>query len=263
MNISKENVNSRRYAMFLGVLDGCEDIIDSAFSDKPRIYTLATRFEFYALVEFFSICVDKTTGRVAPDLMRQMMKEVGDRAIACGLSVSPEISVKEWGEMFNNRVYNYEQLRKKNYIPQGFFLTSEYPRYENEIQDVLMRSVIAFGDFSVFFISSDAPAKSLNDISTEIALDLFDCAMYTSLFKSLSDLIFRYFSLSIETVHSVPNYGDAERDSDKTETPTRKDEQGSENIPYSKRNTVIAEILFGLLIALSVFLFFITCVLPH
>ena len=89
-------------------------------------------------------------------------------------------------------------------------MTTDYPRYDNEIQDTLIRCSVAFGDFSVFFLSNRYPASSLADIDTPILLGINECIFYTNLFLNLSDIVFNYFnaSLQLSNVHTSNHYRD-------------------------------------------------------
>lgn len=207
-------VNSKRYDLFKDALNTGERIILKYSEDKDDFYSSCIILEFYALIEYFSICVDKTTGNFAPSLIESMMCEIERRSYHYGSRIDKILNFSQ-NTTFDNKICrkrtaDYEQLLQQNFVPCGFWLTTDYPRYDNEIQDTLIRCSVAFGDFSVFFLSNRYPASSLADIDTPILLGINECIFYTNLFLNLSDIVFNYFnaSLQLSNAHTSNLYRD-------------------------------------------------------
>ena len=203
-SITSAPITNQRFELFINALDSAEKEAISYFNESNNFAYSCVILEFYALLEYFSICVDKTTGILNPNLMNSMLDESEKRSahycnIIDNIMDNPNQATFQL-KIVRNRTADYEQIMQRGVVPKGFHLLSDYPRYENEIMDTLTRCSMAFCDFSIYHITHHTPAKSLVDIQSAIILGADECLYYQNIFSALSNIAFDYFSSSLNMV---------------------------------------------------------------
>lgn len=197
-------VESKRYDLFKNALNQGECIISDFCNDK--IFDLSCIIlEFYSVLEYFSICIDKTTGVLAPTLINAILDDIERKSIQYCNRIDNALNLSQ-DTTFNrkicrNRLNNYETIHQQGIAPIGFCLMSDYPRSDNEVRDSLIRVMIAFCDFSLFFLANRRPASFVEDIDTLIVFGIDECVSYTELFSKISNIVFNYFYESLQVVH--------------------------------------------------------------
>lgn len=206
MNENLELLDKNLEANFIAALRYFDNSILESYKQEglsethDSLYeTSCIGLEFCAFIFWVNILVSSITKYQSKNVVQvcsdELVKHFEKYALA--LHDNYNMSILPVAQFLDRRSKDYGIIYHGDYEPCGYYLLKDYPRYEDQLRDGLMRCSIAFGDFAVYYIKTQKRAN-FEDINPVIILDIFEIPSYDHIFERLTTTVFSVFNNAIK-----------------------------------------------------------------